>query len=192
MTNKSLNKVSIRLASGGHSFSPAALCVEGDGIVEVVISTPKTTLVPAELFVAEDPCSHLAAVGIAPVSNEQVVHSGVVDGIVAVMAINGECVELLRTNYGSRLSFVSPLLEDAAPEHGALIRLDTDVLYVRIYDGGLRFAEAMEVTADADLQYYLESIQRVYDIYNMYARAMGDTERLKRIAGRCFKNLVTA
>lgn len=192
MTNKSLNKVSIRLASGGHSFSPAALRVEGDGVVEVVISTPKSTLVPAELFVAEDHCSHLTAVGIAPASNEQVVHSAEVDGIVAVMAVNGECVELLRRNYGSRLSFVSPLLEDAAPERGALIRLDADVLYVRIYDGGLRFAEAMEIAADADVQYYLENIQRVYDIYNMYARATGDTERLKRIAGRCFKNLVTA
>lgn len=192
MTDRLLNKVSIRIESGGHSFSAEAVRVDDNAHVEAVVSTPKTALVPAELFAAADAEAHLAAVGVVPEADEQVVCSGVVDGTVAVMAIASECAETLRLRYGSRLSFLSPLQEEETIAKGSHIRLDGDVLYVRVYNDGMRLAEALEVASDADVLYYLESIHRVYDIYNMYARAWGDVERLKRVAGRCFKNLVTA
>lgn len=188
MANAVLNKVSIRLESGGHTFSPAE-CPEVEGVVEVVVSTYKTTLVPAELFVEGDAQHILTAVGCAPAVNERVVASAQQGGIVAVMAISAACYDALTSRYGERLCFTSPLLEAADMKQGVALHLDSDVLYVRVYDDGLRFAEAMAVSSDGDVLYYLESINRVYDIYNMYARAMGDAARIKRVAGRSFKNL---
>lgn len=188
MANAELNKVSIRLESGGHTFSLAA-CPEVEGAVEVVVSTYKTTLVPAELFVEGDGHHALTAVGCAPAVNERVVASDVHDGIVAVMAISTVCYDALTARYGERLRFTSPLMEAADMKQGVALHLDSDVLYVRVYDDGLHFAEAIAVSSDGDVAYYLESISRVYDIYNMYARATGDTARIKRVAGRCFKNL---
>ncbi|MBR2867185.1 MAG: DUF3822 family protein [Alistipes sp.] len=188
MAKAELNKVSIRLESGGHTFSPAQ-CIEAAGAVEVVVSTFKTTLMPAELF-AEDDAKHiLTAVGCAPAVNESVVSSEPQEGIVAVMAISTACYDTLTAHYGARLRFTSPLMEAVDISDGMALHLDKDVLYVRIYGDGLRFAEAMEVSSDGDILYYLESINRVYDIYNMYARATGDTARIKRVAGRCFRNL---
>ena len=40
---------------------------------------------------------------------------------------------------------------------------------------------------DADILFYMESVNRVYDIYNMYARAIGDVERLNKVCRKCFK-----
>lgn len=188
MANAVLNKVSIRLESGGHTFSPAQ-CPETEGAVEVVVSTFKTTLVPAELFVEEDARHILTAVGCAPAMNERVVSSAPQGGIVAVMAIDAACYDALTARYGERLCFTSPLMADNDMKRGVAMHLDKDVLYVRVYDDTLRFAEAMEMSSDGDMLYCLESINRVYDIYNMYARATGDTARLKRVAGRSFKNL---
>lgn len=210
MTNKSLNKVSIRLESGGHAFSPSALNAalervassKGDGTsksggvmngadVEFVIHTHKTALVPAEYFDSENPRLELSAVGIAPASDEVVVCSGVVRDTVAVMAMNCACYDHISKTYGTRASFLSPLQEGEPMDRGVAIALYADVLYVRVYDGGMRFAEAMEVATDADVLYYLDSINRVYDIYNMHARATGDTQRLQKICRRMFKTIET-
>ena len=180
--------MSIRLESGGHTFSPTTLPTVADGSVEVVLSTYKTALSPVDLFESAEPEVALAAVGIAPTANERVVCSDAVDGIVAVMAINEEALVALQDKYGERLRFVSPLQEEAM-EQGVALRLDADVLYARVYDDGLRFAEAIEVRTEADILYYLESIHRVYNIYNMHARAMGRGDKLKALCGRCFKNL---
>ena len=51
-TPQSINKVSIQLTLDGHSFSAPALSGEfpGDGPVEVELLTPRTMLVPEELF----------------------------------------------------------------------------------------------------------------------------------------------
>lgn len=160
-------------------------------MVEVVVSTFKTTLMPAELFAESDAKHILTAVGYAPAVNESVVSSQPQEGIVAVMAISTACYDTLTAHYGARLRFTSPLMETVDISDGMALHLDKDVLYVRIYGDGLRFAEAMEVSSDGDILYYLESINRVYDIYNMYARATGDTARIKRVAGRCFRNLET-
>ena len=70
---------------------------------------------------------------------------------------------------------------------GTYITLYDDTLYVRVYGDRLLFAEVMEVKEDADILYYLESIHRVYKIYNMNARATGDVERLRKVCKRYTK-----
>lgn len=188
MVNAKLNNVSIRLTTDGHTFSPADAAV-ASGAVEVVVSTAKSVLVPAELFDESDAAAALAAVGYAPTANERVVCSAATDGAVAVMAVDAACYDALVERYGASLSFSSPLVEHVDMAQAVVMHLDKGVLFVRVYDGGMLFADAMEVKSDGDILYYLESIHRVYNIYNMYARATGDAERLKRLCGRSFRNL---
>ena len=66
-TPQSINKVSIQLTLDGHSFSAPALSGEfpGDGPVEVELLTPRTMLVPEELFDKEHAGEVLAAAGMA-------------------------------------------------------------------------------------------------------------------------------
>lgn len=193
MMQTSLNNVSIRLKSGGHSFSTATLGAEvrsAASPVMVSLLTPKTTLVPAEFFDDKHAAHYLAEVGLGLTMNECVVCSDAVEGVVAVMAISEQCYLELQRVVPMGMRFTSPLLEGETIEKGSILHLDEDVLYVRVYKDGMQFAEAMECQSDADVLYYLAKIDEMYGIYNMYARAKGDTKRLKSLLKPIFKDLV--
>lgn len=183
-------KVSIRLMSGGHSFSRSeinsAVEAHGDHLV-VELITHKTTLVPASVFRVGDAPRYLAAVGLAADGNEDVVSTPVIGDMVAVMAISGDCHDYLKSMCGTKLSFVTPLLLGYAPKEGAIVELLDDVVYVRIFNGGMLFGEALEVHSDADIIYVLQHVDRVYNIYSMRVRARGNVERLVS----CCKGLFT-
>ncbi len=193
MMQTSLNNVSIRLKSGGHSFSALELSAEvrsASQPVEVVVLTAKSTLVPAEFFDREHAADYLIEVGLTPSVAECAVYSDVVNGAVAVMAVSKRCYAELRELIAVGVRFTSPLLEDDILEKGSVLHLESDVLYVRIFDGGLRFAEALECKNDADMLYYLATLNQVYGIYNMYARAKGDVKRMQKLLKTLFKELV--
>lgn len=182
------SKVSIRLMSGGHSFSVAAveeLSKSGATEYVVEVATPKTTLVPITMFRAESAMEYLSMVGLKPNHDEVVVFSPELDDRVAVMAMSKECYAHLSLVLGGGLKFVSPLQMGRVPKEGAIVELAGDTLYVRIFNGGMIFGEALEAKNDADILFALESIELVYHIYNMRVRAKGDVERLKA----CCKNL---
>jgi hypothetical protein len=145
--------------------------------------------VPADHLSTENLASHLRNVGLHPTAEEVVVVSQERDGIVAVMTIGRTLSERLSAT-GAEIRFCSPLLEDDIKSDGVAIALYGKVLYVRVIIGGLRFAEAMEITTDADITYNLGLVASVYDIYNMYARVSGDCKRLQRVIKPMFKNLV--
>ena len=86
-TPQSINKVSIQLTLDGHSFSAPALSGEfpGDGPVEVELLTPRTMLVPEELFDKEHAGEVLAAAGMAALPGECPVWSAPQQNAVAVM-----------------------------------------------------------------------------------------------------------
>jgi hypothetical protein len=174
--------------SGGHAFSKqeldAALHADSECVIEIV--TPKTTLRPMEGFNPKEACRDLETAGYSIAEDEVVVCSPEIEGRVAIMTLCRECAELIAKS-GAKISYTSPLIMGEEIDEGSHIALYGDVLYVRVYRDGLRFAEAMAVESDADILYYLESIERVYGIYNMYARAMGDVERLEKICGRYTK-----
>ena len=191
MTQHNPNIVSIRLLSGGHSFSSSDIeAATSATSVVVELSTHKTTLVPVAMLNADDAASHLRAVGLAPAFNETVVCSAEVGGVVAVMAISAECHAYIVEHLTHDVSYVSPLLSGESFQEGSIISLYGDTLYVTLYGSGLRFAEAFNVKGDADILYYVESVNRVYGIYNIYARAKGDVARLKSVCKSMFRNLV--
>ena len=174
--------------SGGHAFSNNDIeTIKNAGcdvVVEVV--TPKTVLRPEEGFVLEEAQRDLEATGHVVAEDEVVVCSASLNGRVAIMAVSKRCARAI-ASLGVNLCYSSPLLLGDDMAEGSHIALYGDVLYVCVYKGGLRFAETIHVENDADLLYYLESINRVYRIYNMYARAIGDRERLNRVCRKCFK-----
>ncbi len=183
-----LNNVSIRLMSGGHAFSNndiEAIKSVGDGAV-VEIVTEKTVLRPEVGFVLADAEQDLVATGYVVAENEVVICSAAHNSRVAIMAVSAACVEAIEAS-GVKVSYTSPLLAGDDIEDGSYIALYNNVLFVRVYKAGLRFAEAIKVENDADILFYLESINRVYGIYNMYARAIGDVERLNRACRKCMK-----
>lgn len=188
MSNTSHSGMPIRLTSDGHTLSNGGGTLP-DGRVEILLCTPKTTLVPADHLSTENLASHLRNVGLHPTAEEVVVVSQERDGIVAVMTIGRTLSERLSAT-GAEIRFCSPLLEDDIKSDGVAIALYGKVLYVRVIIGGLRFAEAMEITTDADITYNLGLVASVYDIYNMYARVSGDCKRLQRVIKPMFKNLV--
>ena len=184
-------KVSIRLMSGGHSFSPAeieAMAKEG-GVLTAELITPKITLVPEVMFDKERVVEYLAFVGLAPAHDEVTVYSPAVDDKVAVMAVAKSCYAKLVTEFGNNIEFSPPLIQGHAPKQGALIDLVDDVLYVRIFNGGMLFGEAMKVENDADILFYFEQINKVYTIYNMHVRARGDKERLAKLTKNLFTDI---
>ena len=192
MTQTSLNNVSIRLLSGGHSFSSADIDAVRNASqpVEVTVISAKSTLVPAEVFDKEHAEDFLHEVGIYPTHSECVVYSDADDGAVAVMAMNAECYAQLMEAATHGITFSSPLIDEKPMKRGCVLHLEGGVLYVLVYNGGLRLAEAVECTSDADVLYYLSTIGEVYDIYNMYARVCGDTKRLMPHVKRLFKEYI--
>ena len=189
--NNNTAKVSIRLMGGGHSFSPSdieAMAKEGSVLTAELI-TEKITLVPEVMFDPERATEYLAFVGLAPAYDEVAVYSPAVDDKVAVMAMSKACYEKLTAEFGSNILFSSPLIEGHAPKEGALLDLVGDVLYVRIFNGGMLFGEAMRVENDADILFMLAQINKVYNIYNMHVRARGDVSRVAKLTKNLFKDI---
>lgn len=181
------NKVSIRLESGGHSFSEEALAeaiASGDR-VEVEIVSPRTTLMPADAHLSPDEVLRMA--GLAPLASECAVMSEAVDGRVAVMAVDSAlCARLKECS----AVFSSPLSSVDCSREGTMLNLIGSVLYLHIVEGGvLRVAEALPVANDADIVYYLERFNEVYLIYNKAAYIKGGN-RIEAIAKKFFKSVV--
>lgn len=195
MKDQNLNKVSIQLPLGGHSFScedlrRAVPQLPASGVVSIVLPTHKTTLVPMEILQTTDAVSCLAAVGLMPLPSECVVCSPAVDGMVAVMAVDGECHKMLCRELGSAVRYMSPLLSLHNADKEVVLSLVENVLYVRLYNDGLRFAEAMLLAEDADVIFMLQSLHNVYNIYNMRARIVDGESRLRALCKRLFRDVV--
>jgi hypothetical protein len=188
-TNKSY--VSIQLPLGGHSFSSnmlGSLSIDNNTTICAVVDTHKCCIVPRELLNSDNIHSHLHNVGIA-IENNEIVVCGYDKEMVAVIAMSSECHQALTAKYESRICFTTPLLTTPLPEQGSVLRLSNKTLYVRIVNEGLKLMEAIEVNNDADILYALETINSVHGIYNMYARAEGDTKRLTKLCKKLFNNL---
>jgi hypothetical protein len=107
------------------------------------------------------------------------------------MAVEDSPLRVLETKYSGPITYTSPLVRSLADGDGITIELIDNVAYITLHEGVLRFAEAQCIDSDADLLYFIESVHRTYDVYNMYARAKGDTQRIERVTKGRFKNLKT-
>ena len=172
-TPQSINKVSIQLTLDGHSFSAPALSGEfpGDGPVEVELLTPRTTLVPEEFF--DEACAGelLAA---------------------AVMAAAENALAAVHERLGGRARYTTPLLcvpQTSVPT--VWMYYAAGLLYIKVYDGKLRFAEVVPAPDEADLLYMLERLGSEFRLRDYTLRiGSGDGRALKRKLGGYFRQIV--
>ena len=147
------NKVSIQVKLGGRSFSAQEVKVTDDvERIEVVIDTPRVTLAPRQ-YVSLDTASELLRIVGKPChSNEQSVCSELRADIVAVMAIDSKALASIIEEWGSRATFVSPLLDMRHSESNALtIDVTEKVCYMRLFENGLQRAEAYAISTADDV-----------------------------------------
>lgn len=157
------NDVSIRLNSGGHSFSvdTAMRQVPRDAVaIEFVIDTPRATLVAREHFAAEAAERYLAICGIHLLDDEMPI---AIDGGADTIAIVATCrtaYDSICATFGERATFTTPLLTDTHPtEQCITIHVGDGTCYIRYRSADeLRFAEAFTSTCDDDILYYVARI----------------------------------
>ncbi len=193
-TPQSINKVSIQLTLDGHSFSAPALTGEfpGDDPVEVELLTPRTMLVPEEFFDEGRAGELLAANGMAALPGECTVWSAPQQNAVAVMAAAEDALRAVRERLGDRARYTTPLLY--APQTSVpsvWMYYAAGVLYIKVYDGKLRFAEVIPAPDEADLLYFLERLGSEFRLKDYALRiGSGNGRTLKRKLSGYFKQIV--
>jgi hypothetical protein len=178
----------------GHSFSAPALSGEfpGDGPVEVELLTPRTTLVPEEFF--DEACAGelLAAAGMAALPGECPVWSAPQQNAVAVMAAAENALAAVHERLGGRARYTTPLLcvpQTSVPT--VWMYYAAGLLYIKVYDGKLRFAEVVPAPDEADLLYMLERLGSEFRLRDYTLRiGSGDGRALKRKLGGYFRQIV--
>lgn len=189
------NKVSIQLALDGHPFSTeelTAALASGDGTVEVELLTPRTMLVPQELFDEALAVRTLEAAGLAPVEGEEVVWSAPRESIVAVMAFDGRQLDAIRSAGGSRILFTTPLLALQAKEFPCIrVHRAGGLLYIKVFEAGLRMAEVIAPANEAEAIYFFERLKEEFPPQEFVAVLTGENPReLRRSVGKGYQRVI--
>ena len=150
-------KVSIQVKLGGLSFSTQHFEVADDiEQVEIVIDTPRVTLAPREYVSLNSATELLRLTGKPCRNNEQSVCSELQDATIAIMAIDSNALAAIVEKWGSRASFTSPLLDMRhSTERCLTVDVTDKVCYLRLFDNGLKRAEAFEATTPEDTLYFV-------------------------------------
>ncbi len=154
------NKASIRLAMGGRFFSASLLeNVADSGDVVVRLYTSKVALLPEDATKSITAEQALAMTGQAVTEEEIAVFSCAADKKCAAMAICRDAAAALSAALGERLKLTSPLLDTShSTENCLTVEVADGVAYIRLYNSGLQFAEALTVDSADELLYYVSQI----------------------------------
>lgn len=189
-----VKKVSIQLALDGHSFSiVGAQGILPEAAVKIEILTPRTLLVPEELFDPQQAPMLLAADGKTPLTGEEVVWSNPHNSVVAVMAVPSQALQQLHQYFdaGTAVEYITPLLVDLRPSKPTmLIQLAAGYLYIKIYGTGLRLAEVLPVPTDTDVRYAIERLDSTFPTKQYALRTAGkEAYRLAKLISDRFKSV---
>ena len=169
--------VSIQQSLDGHSFSLHGLeSPAAEGVVEVEAVTPRTMLVPHEVFEPAAAEALLAAAGIRPAAGERIVWSDPGAETVALMCVAGDAVRQVEERLGDRVRYTSPLLRTPADTASAVwMCRQSGTLYIKVYqEQTLRMAEALPAAGEADLLYVAERLQQAFALREYVLIAAGD------------------
>lgn len=188
-SNNSTIKASIRLASGGRFFSATKLDNVADkGDIVVTVDTPRVTLVTPQIATALSAEDILAINGQTLLSDEVAVLSDEVDGKIAVIAVYKSAYELLSEKFSERLHFSSPLLSTTHSEQkGLSIEVSENNYYIRLYNGGLQIAEALELTSADELLYYVANILEITQQPTPYIYISGANKECVKLLKKYYK-----
>ncbi len=106
-----------------------------------------------------------------------------------VAAVDAACLRRLEERLGARLRLTTPLLQTVRPSGKCVwMRLAAGILYIKVYDGRLRLAEAVAAPAEADRRYFAQRLAREFELGEFeLLLADADTRPLRREIGRLFK-----
>ncbi|WP_416997974.1 hypothetical protein [Alistipes putredinis] len=182
--------MSIQQSLDGHSFSLLGLeSPAAEGVVEVEAVTPRTMLVPREVFEPAAAEALLAAAGIRPAAGERIVWSDPGAETVALMCVAGDAVRQVEERLGDRVRYTSPLLRTPADTASAVwMYRQSGTLYIKVYrEQTLRMAEALPAAGEADLLYVAERLQQAFALHEYVLIAAGDDAKgLRRLLGKRF------
>ncbi len=165
-SNISTNKASIRLASGGRFFSASSFGhSQEDGDVVVCIDTVRVTLLPQTLAHTISAGNALAITGQGAEENEIAIYSEPCNDMLAAIAISKECYQSLVSMYSSQLKITTPLLSTSHSDEKCLaLEIADNICYIRLYNDGLKVAEAIEVASAAELVFYITNILNISEV----------------------------
>lgn len=182
--------VSIQQSLDGHSFSLLGLeSPAAEGVVEVEAVTPRTMLVPREVFEPAAAEALLAAAGIRPAAGERIVWSDPGAEAVALMCVAGDAVRQVEERFGDRVRYTSPLLRTPADTAASVwMCRQSGTLYIKVYrEQTLRMAEALPAAGEADLLYVAERLQQAFMLREYVLIAAGDDAKgVRRLLGKRF------
>lgn len=182
--------VSIQQSLDGHSFSLLGLeSPAAEGVVEVEAVTPRTMLVPHEVFEPSAAGALLAAAGIRPAEGEQIVWSEPEAEIVALMCVAADAVRQVEERFAGRVRYTTPLLQTPADTQAAVwMCRRSGTLYIKVYrEKSLRMAEALPAAGESDLLYVAERLQQAFALREFVLFAAGDDAKgLRRLLGKRF------
>ena len=175
-------KVSIQVTLGGLSFSAHKATVADDAeSIEIIVDTPRVTLVPREEVTTENAAEYLRIAETPCRSNEQCVCSSLNSEIVAVIAIDSEALTSIVEKWGSRASFTSPLSDMRHSDKNCItLDLSKNVCYIRHFDDGLQFAEALPYRTADDVLYFVNGASNGHNDIPIYIKGDNDTAKLLR------------
>ena len=181
-------KVSIQVKLGGRYFSVHNTIITDDvEHIEVVIDTPRVTLAPRSEVSLNTASELLRIVGKSCRSNEQSVCNELQADIVAIMAIDSKTLDDIIKEWGSRVSFTTPLLDMRHSEESCLTMDATDrVCYMRLFDRGLQRGEAYEATTAEDVLYLATEWLNNRNI-PIYIKGSGD---IVKLLSKYFKQVI--
>ena len=134
----------------------------------------------------------LAAAGMAALPGECPVWSAPQQNAVAVMAAAENALAAVHERLGGRARYTTPLLcvpQTSVPT--VWMYYAAGLLYIKVYDGKLRFAEVVPAPDEADLLYMLERLGSEFRLRDYTLRiGSGDGRALKRKLGGYFRQIV--
>ena len=134
----------------------------------------------------------LAAAGMAALPGERAVWSAPQQNAVAVMAAAEDALAAVHERLGDRARYTTPLLcVPQASVPTVWMYYAAGLLYIKVYDGKLRFAEVVPAPDEADLLYMLERLGSEFRLRDYTLRiGSGDGRALKRKLGGYFRQIV--
>lgn len=175
-TPQATNKVSIQLTLDGHSFRRTASTGNSRGGARGGGAADGTDDArPEEVLGTGDAGTLLAANGMAPAAEERAVCSLPVQGIVAVMAAHREALRQVEEKLGDRIRYTTPLLREVQAGTPTVWAYRTaGLLYIKVYDGSLRFAGVIPAPDTADVCYFTERLEKEFALKSCELRISGD------------------
>lgn len=201
--------VSIRLSSDGHSFSILGLenaPQPTESAIQVEVLSPRSMLIPHTLYTKERSTELLTANGMAPKKGECIVSSDEQKDIINLMCVPEQALQQIQERFAENdpkveLHFSSPLLgipTEMPTEATIYLHREAGLLYIKVYDVSLKFAEVIVAPTEADILLLVSRLREHLPLQKFILNLtykqenLQEKKQLKKRLGKLFKKIICA